>query len=213
MTGGLSDKGRVRQASAEALGRFRDPRARAALVRTSQHDPEWDVYHAAMRALYRMDNETSYPGYDRLAATVVLAVAKQPEPPSGAEEFVRNWHEEHRNGPAPWVGPRLEDFASQVDIERARNAVVETGKTWKSDHHAGGVVALLMEYLCNQKFRGEPENAKRLLVRIGKSAIPALENGVKRGDMVLVRNCQQCIEKINSAESGGPANGNQPIQP
>lgn len=194
-------KVRARQAAAEALGSFRDPRARAALIAAIKNDPDWDVYHAAKQALYCMDSQTAYPGYDKLASMVDLAVSKEPEPENGAEEFIRNWHKAHPNWQGAWAGPRLEDYASKVDIERARNSVVETGKTWNLNLRAGDVVELLMEYLCNQKFYIGPENAKALLIRIGKPAIPSLENGVKRGDMVLAGNCRECIEAIHAAES------------
>jgi hypothetical protein len=202
-------KVRARQASAEALGKFRDPRARAALVKAIKDDPDWDVYHAAQLSLYRMNGEI-YGRYDELSATVALAVTKEPEPVNGAEEFIRNWHKDHPNYKGSWIGPRLEDYASKVDIEHARNAVVERGKTWDPDLQAGGVIELLMEYLCNLKLYVGPENAKALLIRIGKSAIPALENGVKRGDMILVRNCQQCIEAINMP-SNQPQQTSRPI--
>ena len=185
-------KVRARKAAAEALGKFRDPRARVALNAAIKNDPDWDVYHAAKQALYRMDSQTAFPGYEKLAAMVVLAVTKKPEPENGAEEFILNWHKENPNWQGAWIGPRLEDYASKVDIERARNSVVNRG---------GDVIELLMEYLCNRKLYIGPENAKALLIRIGKPAIPSLENGVKRGDKILAKNCRECIEAINAAES------------
>jgi HEAT repeat protein len=204
---------RARQASAEALGKFRDPRSRNALVIAIKDDPDWDVYHAARIALYQMDGEI-YGRYDELYASVALTVTKEPEPDGGAEEFIRNWHKDNPNYKGSWGGPRLEDYASKVDIERARNAVVKTGMTWKLDHRAGGVVELLMKYLCNRKITVDHKNnAKALLIRIGKPAIPALENGVKRGDMVLVQNCQQCIEAINNMPSSQPQQAQWPMDP
>lgn len=201
---------RARSASAEALGNFRDPRARAALTNAIKNDPDWDVYHAARQSLYRMEGLTYYPSYNNLSATVNLAITKMPEPVNGAEEYIRTWRKANPNYQGSWRGPRLDDFASKTDIERARNTVVKTGKTWNPDLQAGGVIELLMEYLCNRKFHIGPDNAKALLIRIGKPAIPALENGVKRGDRVLARNCQQCIDEINAA-SNDPANESQLI--
>jgi hypothetical protein len=204
-------KVRARQAAAEALGTFRDPRARTALVAAVENDPDWDVYHAARQALFRMDKQTSYPDYAELSAMVTLAVSKEPEPAGGAEAYIQGWRKANPNYKGSWSGPRLENYASRTDIDRARNTVVQIGKTWNPDLRAGGVIKLLMEYLCSRKLRVGPENAKALLIRIGKSAIPALENGVKRGDSVLARNCQQCINEIN-ANPVGPANGSQPIR-
>jgi HEAT repeat protein len=212
-TGGMGMfKVRAREETAKALGRFRDPRARVALLDAIKDDPAWDVYHAARQALDRMDAQPTYPyNYDTLSAKVVLAVAKQPEPTNGAEAYVQSWRTVHAPAPGkppiPWGGPTVEDFASKTDIERARNTVVEIGKTGEYDVGAGGVVELLMDYLRNAKLYFGPENAKMLLIRIGKPAIPALENGVKRGDSVMARNCQQCIEAIKAAEAATPAKG------
>jgi hypothetical protein len=205
-------KVRARQEAAEALGRFRDPRARAALLDAIKDDPAWEVYHAARQALNRMDGQTTYPyNYDTLSAKVALAVTKQPEPTNGAEAFVQSWRAAHPGGPGlpmiAWSGPQVDDYASQTDIERARNTVVQIGKTGEYDVGAGGVVELLMEYLRNRKFYVGPENAEMLLIRIGKPAIPPLENGVKRGDSVMARNCQQCIGAIKAAEASTPAKG------
>jgi HEAT repeat protein len=196
----------AREEVADALGRFRDPRARAALLDAIKDDPAWDVYHAARQALNRMDGQTAYPGnYDTMTAKVALAVTKQPEPTNGAEAAVQSWRAAYPNGPGlpmtSWTGPKVEDYASMTDIERARNTVVKIGKTGDYDVGAGGVVELLMEYLRNLKLYIGPENAEMLLIRIGKPAIPALENGVKRGDSVMARNCQQCIEAIKASEA------------
>ncbi|MGD1086529.1 MAG: HEAT repeat domain-containing protein [Verrucomicrobiota bacterium] len=205
----------ARREAAEALGRFRDPRARAALLDAIKNDPVWDVYHAAKQALYRMEGQPTYADDDTLSAKVALAVTKQPEPTNGAEAFVQSWRAAHADGPGvpmiAWKGPRVEDYAAEVDIERARNAVVEIGKAWDPEYpdaRADGVVELLMEYLRNGKFYVGPENAKMLLIRIGKPAIPALENGVKRGDEVMARNCEQCIQAIKAAEATTPAKAN-----
>jgi hypothetical protein len=191
-------KVRLREACAEALGNFRDPRARTALQDAVIYDPDWQVYHAAKQALYRMGNDTSYSDYDVLIAKVTLAVTKWPEPVNGVEEYIRQWHENHPNWQGSWGGPMLNDFASLTDIERERNSVVKTAIDWKNDYRAGGVVELLMEYLCSRKLNIGPENAKNLLIRIGKPALPALEIGMKRGDIVLSRNCQECIYAINT---------------
>jgi hypothetical protein len=202
---------RARAAAAEALGKFRDPRPRAALVKAIADDPDWVIYHAARQSLYRMDAQASSPSYDDLRTTVALAVAKMPAPHEGAKEAVRKWHEENRNYQGAWIGPMVEDYAAVLDIERARNTVVKNGKDWPPDHMAGGVVEILMEYLCNLKLYIGPENAKALLIRIGKPAIPALQNGVNRGDPVLVRNCNECIQAIKAAD-GSIAKPNKPIK-
>lgn len=197
-------RNRTRQAAAEALGYFRDPRARAALNDAIRSDPNWEVYHAARQALWRMDSAESYPDYERLRTLVDLAVSKHPEPPEGAEEYIRTWHKEHPNWQGAWAGPSLQDYAAKADIERAREAVIESGRTSSSDLRAGGVVELLMEYLCNRKLYIGPENAKALLIEIGKPAIPAFENGAKRGDRILSRNCRECIEAIRVAGASTP---------
>jgi hypothetical protein len=204
---------RARRDVAEALGRFRDPRARAALLDAIKDDPAWEVYHAARQALNRMDGQIIYPyNYETLSAKVALAVTKQPEPTNGAEAVVQSWRDAHNGGLAgrvAWTGPKVEDYASKTDIERARNTLVEIGKTGDYDVGAGGVVELLMEYLRNLKLWNDGrENAQMLLIRIGKPAIPALENGVKRGDSVMARYCQQCIEAIKAPEAATPAKGN-----
>jgi hypothetical protein len=199
---------RARTAAAEALGKFRDPRVRAALVKAIADDPDWEVYHAARQSLCRIDAQTYFPGYEDLRTTILLAVAKRPEPAEGAKEAVRKWHKENQNYQGAWSGPMLEDYASSLDIERARDTVVQIGKEWPPDFLAGGVIEILMEYLRNLKFYIGPENAKALLIRIGGPAIPALQNGVKRGDPVLVRNCDECIRAINIARQ--PTNGVSP---
>jgi hypothetical protein len=191
---------RARRAAAEALGKFRDPRARAALVKAVANDPDWEVYHAARQALYRMDDQTFHPQYDDWRTTVALSVTKESEPIEGAREYIRKWHEEHPNFQGSWVGPRLEDYAAGLDIERARDTVVQIGRDWNPDLQAGGITEILMEYLCNRKLRIEPANAKALLIQIGKPAIPVLQNGAKRGDVVLVRNCLDCLAAIKAAE-------------
>jgi HEAT repeat protein len=129
---------RARRAAAEALGKFRDPRARTALVKAIADDPDWEVYHAARQALYRMDAQTSYPGYDDLRTTVALAVTEIPEPPEGAKEAIRKWHEHNQGPQVQSLGPILEDYASSLDIERARDAVVENAKAWNPDRFSEG---------------------------------------------------------------------------
>lgn len=193
---------RTREAAAEALGKFRDPRARAALVKAAAQDPDWAVYHAARQALYRMDDERRYPQYDELRSTVIVAVARIPEPPEGAKAAIRKWQEQNRGPNVQSLGPTLKDYAASLDIERARDAVVEAGKHWDPNLIAGGVTEILMEYLCGRMLNIEPGNAKVLLIRIGKPAIPLLQNGADRanGDITLVRNCLDCISAIKAAE-------------
>jgi HEAT repeat protein len=206
---------RTREAAAEALGKFRDPRARAALVKAVAEDPDWAVYHVARQALYRMDDQTLYPEYGDYRAAVVLSVAKEPEPLEGAKEFLRKWQQDHPNGQGSWIGPILENYASGVDIERARDKVVQLGRDCDPNLIAGGVTEILMEYLCGRKLRIEPANAKALLIRIGKPAVPALQNGADRanGDIALVRNCLDCIGAIKAAERTAIKPGETPGAP
>jgi len=97
----------LRRTTAEALGNFRDPRARAALIRAIDYDPAWEVYHAARRALYRMDFGRFHPPADELAELVHFAVFKQPEPPEGAEAAVKKWQANEANKGGAWTGPMV----------------------------------------------------------------------------------------------------------
>jgi HEAT repeat protein len=193
----------VRKPAAEALGRFRDPRSRAALVKAIEDDPDWDVYRAAQLALYRMDEPALYADYEALNAKVALAVARKPIPPGGAQKAIRKWNEENPNWQGSWRGPQLEDYAPKSEIERARDSVIQDG-TNGIHMKAGGVIEILMEYLRNSKLNYGPENAKPLIIKIGKRALPALQNGVKRGDPILARNCQECINAIHAAQQTSP---------
>jgi len=98
-------------------------------------------------------------------------------------------------GPARWFS----DYAAQVEIDRARAEVVRLGREeWTAKLH-GGTTDFLIAYLRSGKFAyGESEQARSLLIKIGPPAIPALENGVRRGDRQMKQSCQECIDAIKA---------------
>jgi hypothetical protein len=180
---------RAREAAATALGRFRDPRARAALNKAVAEDPDWDVYFASKGALRQMDR----PWDDQWQSAVPLAVEKQPEPPEGAEAFVQQWKRDNAGKMMlmAWAGPSVENYAAPAEIARARVKLLNVSPFAPTE-----VVETLMTYLRNRKIMYGPKEAEDLILRIGEPAIPALEIGEQRGDIVLKQHCRGCLAAI-----------------
>ena len=185
----------AREAAATALGRFCDPRARAALKKAVAEDADWDVYFASKGALRQMDR----PWDDPWRSAVPLAVEKQPEPPEGAEAFVQQWKRDNAGKIMAWVGPSVENYAAAAEIARARAELLNA-----SPFAATEVVETLMTYLRNRKILYGPKEAKTLILRIGEPAIQALEIGEQRGDIVLKRHCRECLVAIRGRSTARP---------
>jgi HEAT repeat protein len=207
-----SPKKWVRRAAAQALGRFRDPRARQALKAAVAEDPDWQVYRAAKRALEQMECGLYRPGPTlTLDRWTLIAVVKQPEPPEGAEAYVRRWYEWRRKEAArargeeppltalsPWPGPTVDDFAPVTEIERARGKLLEMASHPK---RAEEVIEALMEhfYVLMSPYP-IAKRAQELVIQIGAPAVPALVNGLRRGDNHFRFRCAECLIAIGDSE-------------
>jgi HEAT repeat protein len=199
---------RMRILAAEALGRFRDPRARQFLRRAIAADPEWEVYRAATLAL---DEMNEYPRVRLLRQEAIFAVEKQEEPPEGAPAYIRRWREELKkevqsakdaglpDPSPPWI-MTVGMFATKIDIERAGDILVEHTRLPGGDP-AKDVVELLMEYLTGRRKIGGSKRAQALIIRIGRPAVPSLLNGLKRG---IGYRCAKCLAEIGDPRAIQP---------
>ncbi len=191
------EKVRAREAAATALGRFRDPRARAALKKAVAEDPDWDVYFASKGALRQMQMDRAWDGDWR--SVVPLAVEKQPEPPEGADAFVRQWKRDNAGKMMAWRGPSVQDYVAAGEIARARAQLLDASRFAPTE-----IVETLMTYLRNRKLIYGPKEAKTLILQIGAPAIPALEIGEDRGDIAIKRHCRECLAAIRGRSATHP---------
>jgi HEAT repeat protein len=102
LCGVLKDSGntRLRRPAAEALGRFRDPRSRAALQHAVAHDSDWDVYRTAKKSLLRLASGKEPADQHReFRRLVEIIVWKLPEAPEGAPEWLRRYQKAHPPSP------------------------------------------------------------------------------------------------------------------
>jgi HEAT repeat protein len=198
-------------AAARALGRFRDPRVRDCLRTAIAETPDWEVYRAARLSLERIAKQELFDmDNEKLRSLVILAVAKDPDPAEGAEEYVRRRWEEYRKslekaeasqgkdgkyGHLAQSGPEtLDEFAPQILIRRSGQLLVKRAMLPQGPDP---VVELLMEYLVNGKINSDAvERAQQVIIRIGRPAVPALLIGLQRGDIVLKYNCAKCLAEI-----------------
>jgi hypothetical protein len=187
----------ARKAAATALGRFRDPRARAALKKAVAEDPDWDVYFASKGALRQMQLDQPWDAGWR--GIVALAVEKQPEPPEGAEALVRQWKRDNAGGMTAWCGPSVENYAAPAEIARARTHLLDASRFAPTE-----VVETMMAYLRCRKFIFGPREATTLILQIGAPAIPVLEIGEQRGDVVLKQHCRECLAAIRGRSVAPP---------
>ena len=189
----IASPNQVRRAAAEALVHFRDPRSRSALETAVKDDPDWWVYRAARKSLIVMKyDDRELARWDSL---IDMAINKSPEPPEGAEAYVHRWHVSTAR--RAWVGPKVIDLAAEIEIRRAHQYLVREG-----EYRTGDLVERLVElYFGNSKIDSDQrERARRLIIDIGSSAVPALENCIRRGDNWLKRHCRKCLEGISGEQ-------------
>jgi len=200
---------RWRQPAAEALGRFRDPRSRAALENAVAHDPDWDVYRTAKQSLLRLvSGKEPAAQYREFRELVEIVVWKSPEPPEGAQEWLRRYHEAHPPSPrAPFVGgPTVHSFVIPAVYEAARKELLASAQ---HPSNAEIIVEFLLEYMQNQQLQKDDPGGKamRLIVEIGQPARPALENAVRRGDAALKTHAARCLKDIDRPQATSTGNG------
>ncbi len=191
---------RVRRQAAEALGRFRDPRSRDALQKAVDHDTNWDVYRAAKKSLLQQatGREPALP-YQGL---IEIVIVKRPEPPEGAEEWRRRYEKAHPPSPlAPSrTGPTVHSLVIPARYKSARKELLSMAR-----HHteATKLVEALLGHMRHTQLKEEGSGGKamRLMIDIGKPAVPALENAVRRGDETLKTNATRCLRAIHSAQA------------
>ena len=72
----------------------------------------------------------------------------------------------------------------------------------EGEYRTGDLVERLVElYFGNSKIDSDQrERARRLIIDIGSSAVPALENCIRRGDNWLKRHCRKCLEGISGEQ-------------
>jgi len=191
---------RLRRRAAEALGRFRDPRSRDALRKTVDNDTNWDVYRAAKKSLLRQatGREPALP-HQGLIEIVIL---KRPEPPEGAEKWLRRYAKAHPPSPlAPRrMGPTVHSFVIPARYKSARKKLLSLAR-----HHtdATRLVEALLGHMRHRQLKAEGPDGKamRLIIDIGKPAVPALENAVRRGDETLKTNATRCLRAIRGPQA------------
>jgi len=187
---------KVRRRAAEALGRFRDPRSRAALRKALDNDPNWDVYRSAKTAL--MQQAVGHEPALSYAPLIDTIVSKQPEPPEGAEKWLRKYHESHPPSPlAPCRrGPTIHSFVLPARYKAAREQLLRMAEHPKN---AASIVEALLEHMRHRQLEEGPgARAMRMTIDIGKSAVPALGNAARRGDETLQANAGRCLRAIEA---------------
>ena len=186
----------AKRQAVEALSRFSDPRARRALERAVDEDPNWYVYFDAKRALLKVGSSrppfTVATDYHR---ELITKSRKMPVPPEGVAAFFENRARENRarehHTNAQIVS--ADSFLPQAEIDKARQDLL--GETRLGFGRADAIVEELMyRYMGNVK--ESKEFGIELIAQIGPAAIPALRNGVKRGDQYLARDCEACLRAV-----------------
>jgi HEAT repeat protein len=190
----ISQRLALRRATAEALGHFRSPRVRTALRRTVATDPDWSVYRQAKRSLRLLDPFLSGDGspYDlnRQLDQLVRTAIRPAEPPEGAEAYVRRmWRTGH-------IAPLPGAFIGAGDRARAQHELLHPNQY--AVYTKTDVTETLMEWLQAMKPPAAemPRTARELIIKIGPPAIPALSNGLRRGDNFAAMNWARCLVAI-----------------
>jgi NADPH-dependent ferric siderophore reductase len=185
----------VQRSAAEALGRFHDPRSRTALQTAVDRSANWDVYRAAKKSLLQLTSgEEPANQYRELRKLVEIVVEKSPEPPEGAEQWLRNYDKAHPPSPkAPTtMGPTIHSFVMPARYKSAREELLHMAEHPTS---AGRIVEALLTHMRHSQLEGgQGEKAMRLIIDIGRSAVPALENAARRGHA----NANRCLRAIET---------------
>lgn len=189
----------VRRRAAEALGEFRDPRSRAALQTAVDSDPNWDVYRTAKKSFVQLaSGKEPTDQYRELRELVEIVVEKSPEPPEGAEQWIRNYERAHPSSPkAPCpTEPTIHSFVIPARYKSARGELFRMAQHPKN---AEEIVEALLEHMRHRQLEGNPgQKALRMIIDIGKVAVPALENAARRGDETLQANSGRCLRAIQA---------------
>jgi HEAT repeat protein len=188
----LLDVGRdvpARCEAARALARFTDPRARAAVEKAIDRDPDWRVYFVAKEALAKIG--TSRIGLEPATdyqKELIQKIHKTPTPPEGIERAL----EQIQRDPRPRAAIiSAGNFLPQAEIDKAHRDLLAEARFGMAERI---VEELMKGYLGNVK--APKEIAKRFIVEVGPAAIPALRNGLKRGDRYLAADCEACLGTI-----------------
>jgi hypothetical protein len=185
----------VRRRAAEALGKFRDLRSRAALQAAVNSDPSWYVYRTAKKSFLQLvSGEEPTDQYRELRQLVEIVVAKSPEPPEGAREWLRRYDKAHPPSPkAPGrSGPTVHSFVLPARYKAARDELLGMAR---HPADATSIVEASLEHMRHRQLAGGPgEKAMRLIIDIGQPAVPALENAARRGHA----NASRCLRAIRT---------------
>jgi len=180
--------------TAEALGRFRDQRSRDALRRAVREEGNWDVYRAAKKALLCQLSGKPYTVPE--ASLIETVIEKEPEPAEGAEEWLRQYEKSHPPSPKGMfpMSSRIHVFVIPACYNVARRELLDIAK---HPTNATKLVEELLGYMRHSDIEdGVGQKAMQMIVEIGDTAVPALENAVKRGDETLKVNANACLRKI-----------------